>query len=129
MDIQDGPLLERCAQNYIKWRGSPPTSMGRATSHAFSANPKDEHQASEMMARSALLNQSAESNGALMRAAPLGIALQMFEDAEIASIAGENVSWLWVHQLCSCMLCMFSVLLCSKYLGRNHATATPMPPE
>ena len=86
--IQGGPLLERCAENYIRWRRSPPTSMGRATSHAFTADDGG-NQAAEMLSRSAMLNGSAESNGALMRAAPLGIALHQCDDSEIASIAGE----------------------------------------
>ncbi|KAK9839112.1 hypothetical protein WJX74_009748 [Apatococcus lobatus] len=87
-DPQAGPLLERCAKNYIKWRHVPPTSMGRATQNAFSADPAQRHQAAEMLARTAVLNAGSEANGALMRASPLGIALHNLKDDHIASIAG-----------------------------------------
>lgn len=75
--------------NYIKWRRSPPTSMGQATCNAFSADGAASNQAAEMMARSALENGSSQSNGALMRASPLGVALFNHDDDTIARFACE----------------------------------------
>lgn len=89
LDLQEGPLLERCAKNYIRWRQSPPMSLGSTTSKAFTAGNARNNQAAEMIARSALENGSSQSNGALMRASPLGIALHNRDDDTIARFAGE----------------------------------------
>lgn len=89
--MQEGPFLERCAQKYIKWRRSPPTSMGQATCNAFTAD-RASNQAPGMMARSALENSSSQSNRALMWASPLGIALSNQDDDTIGRFGCEPQS-------------------------------------
>ena len=87
--MQEGPFLERFAKNYIKRRRSPPTSMGQATRNAFSADGAASSRAAEMMARSALEYGGSQSNGVLMRASPLGIALFNQGDDTIANFSSE----------------------------------------
>ncbi|MEI7970789.1 MAG: ADP-ribosylglycohydrolase family protein [Betaproteobacteria bacterium] len=64
---------DRVAQKYLDWYGSRPFDVGNATANAFSVRVPGGQGVASAVRAAAQRNSASKANGALMRAAPLGV--------------------------------------------------------
>mmetsp|Transcript_15555 Transcript_15555/g.25756 ORF Transcript_15555/g.25756 Transcript_15555/m.25756 type:complete len:345 (+) Transcript_15555:88-1122(+) len=108
-DQKELPLNE-IAANYVDWYNSNPFDCGVTCSNSFSIERGSNGLASELMiARSACRNGASESNGALMRVAPLAIWCSDKPRSVIAQFARKEASLTHPSQVvqdCSALYCI-----------------------
>ena len=77
------------ARAYLKWAQSQPFDMGRATHAALGWTKTLKHTASELRERAAK-NDRSQSNGALMRTAPLGVFAHKLAPTDVAKLSKRD---------------------------------------
>ena len=113
---------DRAAQAYLEWYASGPFDVGMATRNAFSVQIRPGQRASAGVTRAAKFNENSKANGALMRAAPLGVWGFRLSPKALAqaAIRDTNLS----HPNPTCRYATVAYVLAMRHLVLNPRDAT-----